>query len=43
MNIMVNDDIEEKFRVEVAQRYGLKKGNIQKALQEAMLLWIEKK
>ena len=42
MNIIVNDDIESEFRKAVANHLGLKKGNLQLAIQEAMLLWIEK-
>ena len=41
MNIVVEDDIEERFRRTVANSKGFKKGNISIALQEAMELWIK--
>jgi len=42
INIALNDEIEEKFRKAVYQRKGMKKGNISKALEEAIEHWIEK-
>ena len=42
MNIVLSDDIEEKFRQAVAQKLGMRKGNISKALEEAITLWIKK-
>lgn len=41
LNVSVKDDIESKFREKVFKRKGMKKGNLTKALEEAMLLWIE--
>ena len=32
--------LEDQFRAEVARRYGNKKGNIGKALREAISMWI---
>ncbi|MFZ0515234.1 MAG: hypothetical protein WAM14_26795, partial [Candidatus Nitrosopolaris sp.] len=34
--------IEEQFRMEAIKRFGARKGNLSKALEEAMDLWIEK-
>ena len=40
MNIVVEDDIEERFR-RMANTKGFRKGNISIALQEAIELWIK--
>lgn len=40
LNIKVKEEIDSKFRDEVYKRKGMKKGNITKAVEEAMLLWI---
>jgi len=40
LNVSVKDDIESKFRENVFKRKGMKKGNLTKAIEEAMLLWI---
>jgi len=40
MNVIVEDDLEEKFRGEVFKRKGMKKGNIKEALEEAIELWM---
>lgn len=40
LNVNVDDDIDEKFRNEVFKRKGMKKGNLTKAVQEAMLMWV---
>jgi hypothetical protein len=42
MNIVVSDKLETRFREEVAYWMGMKKGNISKAMEEAMNLWIER-
>ncbi len=39
----INDDIEEIFRKRVYQIYGKRKGNLGKALNEAMIEWVRKK
>lgn len=41
INISLDDDVEEKFRKAVFQRMGMKKGNISKALEEAIEHWIK--
>ena len=41
INISLDDDIEEKFRKAVFQIMGMKKGNISKALEEAIEHWIK--
>ena len=40
LNVSVKDDIESKFREKVFRRKGMRKGNLTKAVEEAMLLWI---
>ena len=41
MNIVLDDELEQKFRKAVFQRKGMKKGNISKALEEAIKQWID--
>lgn len=41
MNIVLDDELEEKFRRAVFERKGMKKGNISKALEEAIKCWME--
>jgi len=41
MNVVLKDDLEEKFRKTVFERKGMKKGNISIALEEAIEQWIE--
>jgi hypothetical protein len=40
MNIVLDDNTEERFRKAVADNKGMKKGNISEALEEAIDLWI---
>ena len=40
LNIKVRRDVDAKFRKEVFRRKGMKKGNLTKAVEEAMILWI---
>jgi len=41
ISIVLKDTTEEKFRKAVATKLGMKKGNISKALEEAIDLWIK--
>jgi hypothetical protein len=41
MNIVVQEDIEDRFRRTVANTKGFRKGNMSIALQEAMELWMK--
>jgi hypothetical protein len=41
MNIILNDNTEERFRKAVADYKGFKKGNLSEALEEAIDLWIK--
>ena len=42
MNIVISDETEMRFRKVVARELGIKKGNISRALEEAIVLWIKK-
>jgi predicted DNA-binding protein len=39
--IILPDDLESRFKSEVFRRFGMKKGNITRAIQEAIELWME--
>ncbi|KXB04737.1 hypothetical protein AKJ48_01595 [candidate division MSBL1 archaeon SCGC-AAA261O19] len=41
IKVILPDDLEEEFREEIYKSKGMKKGNIKKAIQEAIVLWIE--
>jgi hypothetical protein len=43
MNVVLPDDLEERFRRAVFERMGMKKGNISEALEEAVDLWMHTK
>jgi len=40
LNLVLDKDVEEKFRRAVFEKYGMKKGNIQIAVEEALREWI---
>ena len=41
IKVILPDDLEEKFRNEVFKSKGMKKGNITKAIEEAVTSWIK--
>ena len=43
IDVVLNDELEKKFREEVVLRIGFKKGNISIAVEEAIRTWISKK
>jgi len=43
IDIVIPDDLEEKFRQEVSFRLGMKKGNMSKAAENAIREWIKKR
>lgn len=38
--VTVDDDLERQFRVEIARRLGGRRGDIKKAIEEAIRLWL---
>ena len=38
--VTIDDDLEKKFRLEVVERFGGRKGDIKKAIEEAIARWI---
>lgn len=42
INLCLSDELEKQFREAVFRKYGLKRGNIQKAIEEALKEWIQK-
>jgi hypothetical protein len=43
LNFVLADELEQRFRKTVSNRLGMKKGNMQKAIEEAIDDWIKKK
>lgn len=41
IDIILPDELEEKFRAEVAKQLGMRRGNLTSAIQEAIELWIQ--
>lgn|GEM_PF-1628399 len=42
IDVILPDDLEEKFRKKVFEKYGMKRGNITVAIQLAIEEWIKK-
>jgi hypothetical protein len=43
LNLVISDDLDNKFRQEVAKQLGMRKGNLTKAVEEALNLWLHEK
>lgn len=43
INLVLDDKVENEFRKAVADKLGMKKGNIQVAVEEALKDWVKKK
>jgi hypothetical protein len=43
LTLTLDNDLEKRFRDEIYKRLGMKKGNIQTAIEEAIELWIKGK
>lgn len=43
INMVIDDDLDRQFRSTVAKCFGMKKGNIKIAIEEAIKSWIEDK
>lgn len=41
LNVIIKDEIDEKFRRAVFETKGMKRGNLTEAIEEALELWIE--
>jgi len=42
LHVRINDELEKKFRKRVLDVYGVKKGALSKAVEEAIKLWLKK-
>jgi hypothetical protein len=43
INVDLADDIEKQLRIETVERFGGKKGDLSRAVQEAIKTWIHNK
>lgn len=43
MNLDISDEIENKLRKRAAEKFGFKKGNLSKAVEEAINKWADEK
>jgi len=41
IDIILDDDLEKEFREEVFKGYGLRRGNLTQAIEEAIKMWID--
>lgn len=41
IDIILSEDLEEKFRETVYKKYGMKRGNLTEAVHEAIEAWIK--
>jgi hypothetical protein len=42
INIDISDDLEKQLRLKAVEQFGGKKGDLSKAIQEAVKTWIDK-
>jgi hypothetical protein len=42
VTLVLNDKLEERFREAIFKSKGMRRGNIQSAIEEAVELWIQK-
>jgi hypothetical protein len=43
INVDISDDLEKQLRLKTVETFGGKKGDLSKAIQEAVKTWIDKK
>jgi hypothetical protein len=43
INVDITDELEKQLRIKAVERFGGKKGDLSKAVQEAVKIWIETK
>jgi hypothetical protein len=41
LNLAIDDKLDDAFRTAVVNRYGMKRGNIKLAIEEALKQWID--
>ena len=41
MSFDLPKELDDKFRIAIAERYGMRKGNLSKAIEAAIELWIK--
>lgn len=41
LNVRLDDELEQRLRLEVVRRFGGKKGALRHAVEEAIKLWLE--
>jgi hypothetical protein len=42
INLIISDKLEKEFREAIFKKYGMKRGNLSKAVEEAIKEWIKK-
>jgi hypothetical protein len=42
LNVDISDDLEKQLRLKTVEKFGGKKGDLSKAVQEAVKTWIDK-
>lgn len=42
LNVEIPDELDEKFKRVVAKKFGLRKGSLKKAIEEAIMEWIKR-
>jgi hypothetical protein len=42
INVDISDDLEKKLRLKTVEKFGGKKGDLSRAVQEAVKTWIDK-
>jgi hypothetical protein len=43
LDVVVDDKIDKRFRSVVYRTYGMRKGNLKRALEEAIISWLKAK
>lgn len=43
IDAVIDDNLEQEFRMEITKRFGGRKGDLSKALEEAINLWVSQK
>jgi len=42
LNVIIDDELDKAFRIEIVKRIGSRRGAITMAVEQALKLWIEK-